>query len=41
MTGVQTCALPIFKVFDLKHLNTILSQIKAKSVVTRVERVNG
>jgi guanosine-3',5'-bis(diphosphate) 3'-pyrophosphohydrolase len=29
------------KVFDLKHLNTILSQIKAKSVVTRVERVNG
>jgi GTP pyrophosphokinase len=28
-------------VFDLKHLNTILAQIKAKTVVTRAERVNG
>jgi (p)ppGpp synthase/HD superfamily hydrolase len=29
------------QVFDLKHLNAIMTQLKAKSVVSRVERVNG
>ena len=29
------------EVWDLKHLNSILSQLRAKSVVSTVERVNG
>jgi GTP pyrophosphokinase len=29
------------QVHDLKHLNTIISHLRAKSVVSRVERVNG
>ena len=29
------------EVYDLKHLNAIIAQIRAKSVVARVERVNG
>jgi guanosine-3',5'-bis(diphosphate) 3'-pyrophosphohydrolase len=29
------------EVTDVKHLNAIISQLKAKSVVSRVERVNG
>ncbi|MGH6715785.1 MAG: RelA/SpoT family protein [Bradyrhizobium sp.] len=28
-------------VYDLKHLNAIIAQLRAKSVVARVERVNG
>jgi RelA/SpoT family (p)ppGpp synthetase len=29
------------EVYDLKHLNAIISQLRAKSVVAKVERVNG
>ncbi|APO52831.1 bifunctional (p)ppGpp synthetase/guanosine-3',5'-bis(diphosphate) 3'-pyrophosphohydrolase [Bradyrhizobium diazoefficiens] len=29
------------EVYDLKHLNAILAQLRAKAVVARVERVNG
>ena len=29
------------EVWDLQHLTTIISQLKAKSVVRKVERVNG
>ena len=29
------------QVFDLKHLNGIMSELKAKPVVSKVERVNG
>ena len=29
------------QVYDLKHLNAILSALKSKSVVSRAERVNG
>jgi GTP diphosphokinase / guanosine-3',5'-bis(diphosphate) 3'-diphosphatase len=29
------------EVMDVKHLNAIISQLKAKTVVSRVERVNG
>ena len=29
------------EVWDLKHLNSIISQLKTKSVISAVERVNG
>ena len=29
------------EVWDLKHLNAIISQLRAKKVVSKVERVNG
>jgi GTP pyrophosphokinase len=29
------------QVFDLKHLNGIMSELKAKPMVSKVERVNG
>jgi guanosine-3',5'-bis(diphosphate) 3'-pyrophosphohydrolase len=29
------------EVWDLKHLNRIVSQLRAKPVVSNVERVNG
>ena len=29
------------EVYDLKHLNAIIAQLRAKAVVARVERVNG
>ena len=29
------------EVYDLKHLNAILAQLRAKSVVAKAERVNG
>jgi len=29
------------QVIDLSHLNAIMTQLKAKSVVSKVERVNG
>jgi hypothetical protein len=28
-------------VWDIKHLNTILSQLRGKSVVSKVERLSG
>ena len=38
--GFQDILLDI-KVANLKHLNSIVGQLKTKSVVTRVERING
>ena len=29
------------EVWDIKHLNTVLSQLRAKSVVSKVERLSG
>jgi guanosine-3',5'-bis(diphosphate) 3'-pyrophosphohydrolase len=29
------------EVYDLKHLTSIIAQIRAKKVVAKVERVNG
>jgi guanosine-3',5'-bis(diphosphate) 3'-pyrophosphohydrolase len=29
------------QVYDLKHLNGIISELKGKPVVSKVERVNG
>jgi (p)ppGpp synthase/HD superfamily hydrolase len=29
------------EVYDLKHLNAIISQLRAKAIVAQVERVNG
>jgi (p)ppGpp synthase/HD superfamily hydrolase len=29
------------EVYDLKHLNAIISQLRAKSIVAKAERVNG
>jgi hypothetical protein len=29
------------EVYDLKHLNGIIAQLRAKAVVAHVERVNG
>ena len=29
------------EVWDIKHLNTIVSQLRAKSVVSKVERLSG
>jgi GTP pyrophosphokinase len=29
------------EVNDLKHLNTIMSQLRARPVVSKVERING
>jgi (p)ppGpp synthase/HD superfamily hydrolase len=29
------------EVWDLKHLNAIISQLRTKTIVSQVERVNG
>ena len=29
------------EIYDLKHLNGIISQLRAKAIVAKVERVNG
>ena len=29
------------EVYDLKHLNAIIAQLRAKPIVARIERMNG